>query len=88
MCLAIPGKIVEIVDEANFLAKVEVSGVRRQIHYGLLADDGLQVGDYVLIHVGFAMSKIDEKEAEETLRLLEELGQYQMELEQYQARLE
>ena len=88
MCLAIPGKIVEIVDEANCLAKVEVSGVRRQIHYGLLADDGLQVGDYVLIHVGFAMSKIDAKEAEETLRLLEELGQYQVELEQYQARLE
>ena len=88
MCLAIPGKIVEIVDEANTLAKVEVSGVRRQIHYGLLADDGLQVDDYVLIHVGFAMSKIDAKEAEETLRLLEELGHYPMELEQYQARLE
>jgi len=88
MCLAIPGKIVEIVDEANTLAKVEVSGVRRQIHYGLLADDGLQVGDYVLIHVGFAMSRIDAKEAEETLRLLEELGQYQMEFEQYQSRLE
>jgi hydrogenase expression/formation protein HypC len=88
MCLAIPGKIVEIVDEANFLAKVEVSGVRRQIHYGLLADDGVQVGDYVLIHVGFAMSTIDAQEAEETLRLLEELGHYQVELEQYQARLE
>ena len=88
MCLAIPGKIVEIVDEANFLAKVEVSGVRRQINYGLLADDGVQVGDYVLIHVGFAMSKIDAQEAEETLRLLEELGHYQVELEQYQARLE
>jgi hydrogenase expression/formation protein HypC len=86
--LAIPGKIVEIVDEANFLAKVEVSGVRRQIHYGLLADDGVQVGDYVLIHVGFAMSTIDAQEAEETLRLLEELGHYQVELEQYQARLE
>jgi hydrogenase expression/formation protein HypC len=88
MCLAIPGKIVEIVDEANFLAKVEVSGVRRQINYGLLADDGVQVGDYVLIHVGFAMSTIDAQEAEETLRLLEELGHYQVELEQYQARLE
>jgi hydrogenase expression/formation protein HypC len=88
MCLAIPGKIVEIVDAANALAKVEVSGVRRQIHYGLLADEGVQVGDYVLIHVGFAMSKIDAKEAEETMRLLEELGQYQPELEQYQARLE
>ena len=88
MCLAIPGKIVEIVDAANCLAKVEVSGVRRQINYGLLADDGVQVGDYVLIHVGFAMSKIDEQEAEETMRLLEDLGHYQMELEQYQAKLE
>ena len=88
MCLAIPGKIVEIVDATNCLAKVEVSGVRRQINYGLLADDGVQVGDYVLIHVGFAMSKIDEQEAEETMRLLEDLGHYQMELEQYQARLE
>ena len=83
MCLAIPGKIVEIVDEANCLAKVEVSGVRRQIHYGLLADDGLQVGDYVLIHVGFAMSKIDEKEAEETLRVLREIGTYEPEVDQF-----
>ena len=88
MCLAIPGKIVEIVDEADCLAKVEVSGVRRQIHYGLLEDEGVQVGDYVLIHVGFAMSKIDAQEAEETLRLLEELGQYQDELDQYQDRME
>ena len=88
MCLAIPGKIVEIVDETDCLAKVEVSGVRRQIHYGLLEDEGVQVGDYVLIHVGFAMSKIDAQEAEETLRLLEELGQYQDELDQYQDRME
>ena len=88
MCLAIPGKIVEIVDAADCIAKVDVSGVRRNIHYGLLADEGLQVGDYVLIHVGFAMTKIDVKAAEETLRLLEELGQFQTELEQYETRLE
>lgn len=88
MCLAIPGQIVEIVDEADCIAKVDVSGVRRNIHYGLLVDEGLQVGDYVLIHVGFAMSKIDAEEAGETLRLLEELGQYQDEWEQYQDRLE
>jgi hydrogenase expression/formation protein HypC len=88
MCLAIPGKIVEIVDAADCIAKVDVSGVRRNIHYGLLADEGLQVGDYVLIHVGFAMTKIDVIEAEETLRLLEELGQFQTELEQYETRLE
>jgi hydrogenase expression/formation protein HypC len=88
MCLAIPGKVVEIVDEVNYFAKVEVSGVRRQINYGLLADEGVQVGDYVLIHVGFAMSKIDAHEAQETIRLLEELGQYQTELEQYRTKLE
>jgi hydrogenase expression/formation protein HypC len=88
MCLAIPGKIVEIIDEADCIAKVDVSGVRRQIHYGLLADEGLQVGDYVLIHVGFAMTKINAKAAEETLRLLEELGQFRAELEQYETRLE
>lgn len=88
MCLAIPGQIVEIIDEAEFIAKVDVSGVRRNIHYGLLADEGLQVGDYVLIHVGFAMSKIDAAEAEETLRLLEELGEYQQELGEYQSKLE
>jgi len=88
MCLAIPGKIIEIVDEANHIAKVDVSGVKRRINFGLLADEGVRVGDYVLIHVGFAMSKIDEREAEETVRFLQELGQYQMELEQYQAKLE
>jgi len=88
MCLAIPAKIVEIIDESDCIAKVDVSGVRRHIHYGLLADEGLQVGDYVLIHVGFAMTKIDAKEAEETIRLLEELGQFQAELEQYETRLE
>ena len=87
MCLAIPAQIVEIVNEVDCIAKVDVSGVRRNIHYGLLADEGLQVGDYVLIHVGFAMSKIDVKAAEETLRLLAELGQYQAEMEQHQAKL-
>jgi hydrogenase expression/formation protein HypC len=79
MCLAIPGKIVEIIDAADYVAKVDVSGVRRNINYALLADEDVQVGDYVLIHVGFAMSKIDPQEAEETIRLLEELGQYQEE---------
>jgi hydrogenase expression/formation protein HypC len=59
MCLAIPGKIVEIVDEADCIAKVDVSGVRRNIHYGLLADEGLQVGDYVLIHVGLTPRSAD-----------------------------
>lgn len=81
MCLAIPGKIVEIVDAENFIAKVEIGGVRRGVNIGML--DDVVIGDYVLVHVGFAMSKIDEKQAEETLRLLQELGSYQEEFEQF-----
>ncbi len=83
MCLAIPGKIVEIVDEINQIAKVEVGGVRRNINIGMLDKDEARVGDYVLIHVGFAMSKVDEKEAEETLRVLKEIGEFDLELEQF-----
>jgi hydrogenase expression/formation protein HypC len=83
MCLAIPGRIVEIVDEAGDIAKVEVGGVRRNINVSLL--DAVRVGDYVLIHVGFALSKVDEHEAAETLRLLEELGSYQDELDQFKS---
>ncbi|MEW6126058.1 MAG: HypC/HybG/HupF family hydrogenase formation chaperone [Acidobacteriota bacterium] len=86
MCLAIPGKIIELVDEENQIAKVEVGGVRRNVNTGLL--DEVHIGDYVLIHVGFAMSKVDEQEAQETLRLLEELGSYQDEFEQFSATLE
>lgn len=84
MCLAIPGKIVEIVDADNQIAKVEVGGVKRNINIGMLPENETRVGDYVLIHVGFAMSKVDEFEAEETLRLLKELGEYQNEFEQFQ----
>jgi hydrogenase expression/formation protein HypC len=83
MCLAIPGKIVEIVDAENRIAKVEVGGVKRNINIGMLAEDETHVGDYVLIHVGFAMSKVDEHEAEETLRVLKEIGQYQDEFNQF-----
>jgi len=88
MCLAIPGKIVEIVDEANQIAKVEVGGVRRNVNIGMLDKDDTRVGDYVLIHVGFAMSKIDEKEAEETLKLLEELGAYEEEMNQFNSSIQ
>jgi hydrogenase expression/formation protein HypC len=88
MCLAIPGKIVEIVDVENQIAKVEVGGVRRNINIGMLPENDTNVGDYVLIHVGFAMSKVDEHEAEETLRLLKELGEYQNEFEQFQITVE
>ncbi|GAC1408427.1 MAG: HypC/HybG/HupF family hydrogenase formation chaperone [Chloroflexota bacterium] len=88
MCLAIPGKIVEIVDEKLELAKAEVSGVRRTINISLVQDEfePVQLGDWVLIHVGFAMSKIDEAEAQHTLRVLEEIGEaYQQELHELTA---
>ena len=88
MCLAIPGKIVEIVDVENRIAKVEVGGVKRNINIGMLPDNETHIGDYVLIHVGFAMSKVDEHEAEETLRVLKELGEYQNEFEQFQTTVE
>jgi hydrogenase expression/formation protein HypC len=88
MCLAIPGQIVEIVDEANRLAKVDVAGVQRTINIGLLDNDGdgAQPGEWVLIHVGFALSKVDEEEAEATLKLLEGMGaDYEQELEELKA---
>ncbi len=69
MCLAIPGQIVEVVDLVNRLAKVDVAGVQRNVNIGLLDSDGMGVGvgDWVLIHVGFALSKADEAEAHATL---------------------
>ena len=76
MCLGIPGQIVEIIDTHNRVAKVDVSGVRRNVDVGLLWEgpDAVGVGDWVLIHVGFAISRIDEGEARQTLRALEALG--------------
>jgi hydrogenase expression/formation protein HypC len=74
MCLGIPGQIVEFVDEANHIAKVNVSGVKRNVNVALVREDGIAPGDWVLIHVGFAMSKIDEREAQETLDLLRQMG--------------
>lgn len=74
MCLAIPGQIAELLPEAGGqLAMVDVVGVKRKINIGLLEGD-LSPGDWVLIHVGFAMSKVDEREAAEALALLEEMG--------------
>lgn len=72
MCLAIPGQIVEIVDELHHLAKVDVAGVLRNVNVGLLQDVG--EGDWVLIHVGFALSQIDEKEAQETFAFIKGMG--------------
>lgn len=74
MCLGIPGRIVEFVDDSHHIAKAEVSGVRRNINVGLVLPDGLEVGDWVLIHVGFALSKIDEDEAKRTTDYLTQLG--------------
>jgi hydrogenase expression/formation protein HypC len=76
MCLGIPAKIIEIVDHENGIAKAEIGGVRRNVSIQLLADDQNppQVGDWILIHVGFALCKLDEREAEATLRMLEEMG--------------
>ncbi len=88
MCLAIPGQLVDVVDEENRLATVDVAGVRRTVSIGLLDVNGSSAGpgDWVLIHVGFAMSKIDEGEAFATLRLLEEMGaEYEQELEELKA---
>lgn len=83
MCLGIPGQVVEVVDEQRHIAKVEVSGVKRDVQYGLVAPDGIVPGDWVLIHVGFAMSKIDEDEARSTMDFLKLLGsEYEDELEQ------
>ena len=74
MCLGIPGQIIDIVDDANSIAKVEVSGVRRNVSIALVRPEGIGPGDWVLIHVGFAMSKIDEAEAQETMKILNSMG--------------
>ena len=74
MCLGVPGQVLEFVDPTHHLAKVEVSGVRRTINVGLVLPDGLAPGDWVLIHVGFALSKIDEAEARRTTEFLRTLG--------------
>ena len=84
MCLAIPGRIVEIADEDRHFATVDVSGVRRRVNIDLLREDGLAPDDWVLIHVGFAMSKISAEEAEEQLRLLTMLGEANAALEEVQ----
>jgi hydrogenase expression/formation protein HypC len=83
MCLGIPGRIVEIVNTDFQIARVDVAGVRRAVNVGLVMDDGLVVGDWVLIHVGFAISKIDEAEAHRALEFLEGLGaEYEDEVRQ------
>jgi hydrogenase expression/formation protein HypC len=85
MCLGIPGEIVEVLPDRPDLARVDVSGVRRAINIGLLEGEDISPGDWILIHVGFALSKIDEAEAKSALDFLEGIGQaYSDELEALQ----
>ena len=84
MCLGIPAQIVEIVDPEAALAKAEISHVRRTVSIALCPE--AEVGDWVLVHVGFALSRIDEDEARETLALLERMGEaYEQELREIRA---
>ena len=86
MCLGIPGQVKEFSHVHEHLARVEVSGVTREVNIGLLEDEQLKTGDWVLIHVGFAMAKIDEKEAAQALDLLQAMGQaYEQELDALQS---
>jgi hydrogenase expression/formation protein HypC len=85
MCLGIPGRVVEIIDAGNKLGLVDVCGVRRQINLACVVNElhsvDSCVGDWVLVHVGFAMSRIDEREAQLTLELLQQLGEAQSEID-------
>ena len=84
MCLGIPGQVVEISDAAKKLGLVDVGGVKRQVNLACIVDEHHPVeacvGDWVLVHVGFAMSRIDERQAAETLEILTQLGEVQEEL--------
>ena len=82
MCLAIPGKIVDFVPGQTHLGTVEVTGVRRKVDLGLLQDDMPMIGDWVLIHVGFAMTKISEQDAMEQMHLLSMLGETEQAIEE------
>lgn len=85
MCLGIPGKVTRIVDAERYLAIVDVSGVSRETNVICVAEEGKPleelIGSWVLLHVGFAMSRIDEEEAKKTLDVLEQLGDVQDELQ-------
>jgi hydrogenase expression/formation protein HypC len=90
VCLAIPGRVVEVFDDDNQLAMVDVAGVRRTVNVALLRDSGAGSGalegQWVLIHVGFALARIDEQEAKDTLELLNQMGaEYEQELQELRA---
>ena len=84
MCLAIPARLVEYVDEERNYGTVELGGVRRRVNTTLLVgEDATDPGEYVLVHVGFALSRVSEEEANETLRILEQMGPaYEDEMDQ------
>jgi hydrogenase expression/formation protein HypC len=86
VCLAIPGQVVEMTDPAAYLAKVDVNGIKRVVSVRLLADSGIDIGDWVLVHVGFALAKIDEREATATLDAVRRMGKaYTDELDAFRA---
>ncbi|MDQ2857765.1 MAG: HypC/HybG/HupF family hydrogenase formation chaperone [Candidatus Eremiobacteraeota bacterium] len=82
MCLAIPGQVVGFSEEQPLLARVDVAGVKRNINVGLLDDNTVAIGDWVLIHVGFALSKISEEQAADQLRMLKALGEDELAMEE------
>ncbi len=81
MCLAIPGQVVELSAEQPLLARVDVGGVQRNVNVGLI-DEGVAAGDWILIHVGFALSKIDEAQALDQLRMLRAMGEDELAIEE------
>ena len=86
MCLGIPGQVVEMTDPDAYLANVDVNGIKRAISVRLLADSGIDIGDWVLVHVGFAIAKIDEREATATLDAVKRMGKaYTDELDAFRA---
>ncbi len=89
MCLGIPGQIVEITDAAQLMAKVDINGVQRAVNIACIVSEERPaeacLGDWVLVHVGFAMSRINEQEAQKTLELLSELGEMQEQLDAMQS---
>jgi hydrogenase expression/formation protein HypC len=87
VCLGIPAQVVELVDPEGGIAKAEISGVRREISVALCPE--ARVGDWVLVHVGFALETMDEEQAKETLELLEQMGEaYEQELGELRASAE
>jgi hydrogenase expression/formation protein HypC len=82
MCLAIPGQVVELIAEQPMLVKVDVGGVRRNVNVGLFDPGEIGIGDWVLVHVGFVLSKVSESEARDQLRMLSAMGEDELAMEE------